>query len=367
MKAPGPQGRAFSFGLCASPSAGKLRRGVAGRRGIRVNDLLRKMLTGIGIRQEYLCVALEELADILSVRLATPASSDTLDVTGTHVFLGYRPLLLAIPFADADSPAARAAEVCLSFQAGAFAADTTWRGFPASSDSIARLHLKKIRERKVGDRLLAYYEGVFGAHRLLGAFHRFMNRWLEQFKQRPEGNVALDPNLYEQVRIAYSLPRIISLVSVGDGERMNLFPTDLHGPVDGAHYTSSLRIGGRACEQVEAGRRIVLSEIAAGAFQLAYRLGKNHMQPPRERSAFELQASPSAMLGLGLPAAVVRYRELEWFEHFDRGIHRVFMYRVLGEQRVADGPRLAHVHKCYAQWRADRGLSTRYLLRQRGS
>ena len=347
--------------------AGKLRRGVATHRGTWVNDLLRTMLTGISIRQEYLCVAQEELTDTFSVHLTNRDTPGALDVTGTHLFLGYRPLVLAIPFADADSAAARAAEVCLGFQAGAFIADSTWRGFPTARDSIARLHLKKIQERRMGDRLLVFYEGVRGAHRLLGPFHRFMNGWLEQLKRRPEGNVALDPNLYEQVRIAYSLPRIISLVSVDDRERMNLFPTDLHGPVGDAHYASSLRIGGRACEQVEAGRRIVISEIAADAFELAYRLGKNHMKPAQERAAFELHPSPSATLGLGVPAAVTRYRELEWYEHLDCGIHRVFLYRVLRDARVAGGPRLAHLHKCYAQWRADRGLSTRYLLRQRSS
>jgi len=329
------------------------------------------MLTGISIRQEYLCVALEDLADTVSVHLTTRDNPGVLDVTGTHLFLGYHPLVLAVPFEDADSAAARAAEACLGFQASTFVPDSAWRGFPTARDCIARLHLKKIQERRMGDRLLVFYEGVRGAHRLLGAFHRFMNGWLEQLKRRPEGNVALDPNLYEQVRIAYSLPRIISLVSVGQGEgdreHMNLFPTDLHGPVGDAHYVSSLRVGGRACEQVQAARRIVISEIAADAFQLAYRLGKNHMRPPQERGAFELHPTPSATLGLGVPAAVVRYRELEWYEHLDCGIHRVFLYRVLREARVNNRPRLAHVHQCYAQWRADRGLRTQYLLRGRSN
>lgn len=327
------------------------------------------MLTGISIRQEYLCVALEDLADTLSVHLTTRDGLESQDVTGSHLFLGYRPLVLAIPFEDAGAAAARAAEVCLSFQAGAFAAGGTWRGFPTAATSVARLHLRKIQERRVGDGLLVFYEGVFGAHRLLGAFHRVMNRWLEQLKSRPEGNVALDPNLYEQVRIAYSLPRIISLVSVGQGEgdreRMNLFPTDLHGPAGETRYASSLRLGGLACQQVEAGRRIVISEIAAEAFQLAYRLGKNHMRPLHEKSTFDLRTTASSTLGLGVPAAVVRYRELEWYEHLDCGIHRIFMYRVLHDEWVAHGPRLAHVHKCYAQWRADSGLHTQYLLRDR--
>jgi len=34
-----------------------------------VNRLLRKWLTGIGTRQEYLCLALEDLADTFTVHL----------------------------------------------------------------------------------------------------------------------------------------------------------------------------------------------------------------------------------------------------------------------------------------------------------
>lgn len=328
-----------------------------------MNRHLREWLTGIGFKQEYLCLALEDLADTFSVHLTTREHARSLDVTRTHLFLGYSPLIMAVPFAGDDSAAARSSEICLSFSATGFGTDARWRGFPASRASVARLQLAKIGERRMGENLVVFYAGVFGWHRLLGAFHRAMNDWLQRLKKKPAGNVALHGNLYEQVRIAYALPRIISVVSVSDGARINLFPTDLHGPVGDAHYVSSLRVGGRACEQVEAARRIVISEVDAAACQVVYRLGKNHMKPLADPASFDLHAASSAVFSIPLPGAVVRYRELEWYDSFDWGIHRLFCYRSLHREGVADGKRLAHIHNCYAQWRANAGLRTEYLLR----
>ena len=328
-----------------------------------MKDQLRKFLTGIDIKQEYVCLALEDITDTFSVFLTTRHDDQSLDVTASHRFLGYSPLLMAVPFANEDTPAARATDICLSFTANDSTVDCKWREFPSSQASVARLHLKRIVERRVGETFLVFYEGTLGWHRLLGAFHRMTNRWLQQIKRKPAGNVSLGSNLYEQVRIAYSLPRIISLVSVGDGARMNLFPTDLHGPVGDGHYVSSLRVGGRACEQVEHCRRIAISEVNATAYKAVYRLGKNHMKPMDYASAFELHTTASATWAIALPAAVVHYRELEWYDCFDWGIHRLYCYRTVYSRRVSDFKRLAHVHNCYAQWRNDAGLRTEYLLR----
>jgi hypothetical protein len=327
-----------------------------------VNRHLRKWLTGIGIKQEYLCLALEDLADTFTVHLTTRDGERSLDVTRAHLFLGYSPLIMALPLAG-DDAAARAGEICLSFNATGFRIDARWRGFSASRASVARLQLARIGERRMGENQVVFYAGVFGWHRLLGSFHRVMNDWLQRLKKKPAGNVPLHGNLYEQVRIAYAMPRMISLVSVGDSSRMNLFPTDLHGPAGDAHYLGSLRVGGRACEQVEAARRIVIADVDAAAFQSVYGLGKNHMRALADPGGFDLHATPSATLAIPLPAAVLQYRELEWYDSFDWGIHRLFCYRTLHREKVADGKRLAHIHHCYAQWRADTGLRTEYLLR----
>jgi hypothetical protein len=324
---------------------------------------LRKMLTGISIPQEYVCVALEDLPDTLSVHLTSQNGSRSVDVTSRHIFLGYHPLILAIPYEAGEELEASESEICLSFTAGGFVADCRWHNIPASRDSIARLNLSRIREIQLSNRRLVFYEGKNGWHRLLGAFRRTANDWFYRLKRRPAGNVTLTGNLYDQVRIAYALPRTISLVSVSDGTLMNMFPTDLHGPVGKQHYVSSLRIGGQACEQVERQGKIVISEVNAGSYKAVYGLGKNHMKQMTDKGAFDLHQRVSARLALPLPKAVARYRELEWSDYFEWGIHRIYCYRTLHAEEVSACKRLAHIHNSYAQWRENAGLITAYLFR----
>jgi hypothetical protein len=259
---------------------------------------LRKMLTGIGIEQEYVCVALEDLPDTLSAHVTSRNDSRSLDVTHRHVFLGYCPLILAIPYEPDEEFAACEAEICVNFVATDFVVDRRWQNFPVSRDSVARLRLSRIHENRLNGRRLVFYQGELGWHRLLGGFHRSTNYLLQRLKKRPAGNIALAGNLYDQVRIAYSIPRIISLVSVGDGTLLNLFPTDLHGPVGERSYLSSLRLGGKACEQVEQHRRIAISEMGAAAYAKVYRLGKNHMRGLAEATGFDLHSTVSANLGI---------------------------------------------------------------------
>ena len=173
----------------------------------------------------------------------------------------------------------------------------------------------------------------------------------------------LPGNLYDQVRIAYCIPRLISLITVYDGNRMNLFPTDLHGTIDNDLYLGSLRIGGEACEQVNRLKRIVISEIDKRHFREAYGLGKRHMQPMNDKSSFHLEEAVSANFGFPLPVEVGTYRELEYLDHFDISIHRIFIYRVVNTAEIKKIEPLAHIHRYYAQWRENRKLETHYLFR----
>jgi hypothetical protein len=101
---------------------------------------------------------------------------------------------------------------------------------------------------------------------MLGAFHRQMNDWLQRLKKRPAGNVALQGNLYEQVRIAYALATDHLAGSVGDAARMNLFPTDCMPRRRDALRELAAR--GRARLRAgETARRVVISEVDAASFQ----------------------------------------------------------------------------------------------------
>ena len=142
------------------------------------------------------------------------------------------------------------------------------------------------------------------------------------------------------------------------------FPPTSTVPLESAITPSSLRIGGQACAQVQQLRRLVLSTVEASSFRSTYRLGKNHMRDLTDVGHFEVAPFRSATFGLPLPKDVLGYRELERIDGFDTGIHRIHLYRTV--HRVVhpeEAAALAHVHRYYAQWRADRGLSTPWLVR----
>jgi hypothetical protein len=314
-----------------------------------------KRVLGI-LPQEYVCVARENIHDTLNVVLTRKGSADTVDITHTHVLLGYNPLIIGISHDPGVS-----AEICLTFSDTVEPANTTWRGFPTVRTAIARLHLRRL-EGSFDVPGFQLYEGTFGEHVFLRFYQAAANRLVERLRKRTPSEANISGNTYEQVRIAYSLPRQISVMTVKDHDLLNFFPTDLHGAVPGNLYVSSLRIGGMACRQVETLKNLVLSSVDVVAFRKTYGLGKNHMQPPKPPASFEptFACSPS---GIPVYPHATNYLELELVKKMDHGIHRLFLYRVKYRGEVKGGNTLAHIHSHYAQWRLNHGKSTEYFFR----
>jgi flavin reductase (DIM6/NTAB) family NADH-FMN oxidoreductase RutF len=231
-------------------------------------------------------------------------------------------------------------------------------------DALAWLSLRLIQKQKIGDNEIYYYKGIQGQHHFLSFFHQYIIGLNNQFYNRKKENVFLNNALYKQVQIAYSIPRIISLITVGSGGLYNLFPTDLHGPVNEQYYVSSLRHGGKACKQVENAGRIVISQVHTDVYKMAYALGKNHMQELKPKENFFFSESLSSLFKLPLPKSLLSYRELELVGSFDHGIHKLLLYKIISSQVVSKDPStLAHIHNCYATWRHRKGLPGNYLVR----
>lgn len=206
-----------------------------------LNPRLRKLITGIAVRQEYICLPLDDLKDPLTVYATAHDSNGARDVTSAHALVGYKPALIALPVSLTAAPSATEPEICLSFVNGDFALDTHWQAFPTSRNSVARLALRRIREHRVDALTLGLYEGSLGEHRFLNRLHRNANNWIEARKKKPPNNIGLPGNLYEQVRIAYSVPRLISIVSLCDAHGVSCFrPTCT---VPSARITTSVRCG----------------------------------------------------------------------------------------------------------------------------
>jgi flavin reductase (DIM6/NTAB) family NADH-FMN oxidoreductase RutF len=321
---------------------------------------LNQLLTGLSIPQEYVCLPLEDLSQPLSVYLTIKNNSLIYEVTADHVFLGYKPLLLSISLKD---PAIENADtVCLNFVAGVFKPTTEWKGFLSTDGFVARLVLRKIKQTSlIGKSFL--FEGVYGEHRMLNSFYKLINGLRERLRKRKIGNVGLPGNLYDQVRIAYAVPRVISLITLGNENRMNMFPTDLHGSVDEKYYVGSLRIGGKANDQVEQEGKLVISFMPVKQYQFVYSLGKNHMQDMAPAKNFVLSEGGSNSFGIPVPAGALKYIELKRIRSVDAGIHRIHLYEKVNEENLCDGKTLAHVHQFYAQWRLNHNLQTPMLLR----
>jgi flavin reductase (DIM6/NTAB) family NADH-FMN oxidoreductase RutF len=328
-----------------------------------VKTLLKKWITGISIPQEYVCAGRDDLPDQLSVSVTIRGKKVFADVSARHLFLGYKPVVIAIVYDQTEEAFFCETEACIQFTQGKFEINSTWRGFVTTNRCVARLSLEVAESRVFDGRKVIFYRGTQGTHTFISSMHRLMNDWIEKYRRKSDGNVHLNTNLYEQVRIAYAVPRVIAAITVYDGDTMNLFPTDLHGPMGSLFYAGSLRIGGEACKQVEKYGRIVISEVDASRFRQVYALGKRHMKAMTGLTEFELDTQRSETFGFPLPLGVGVYWELEVNDHFDLGIHRIFMYKIINTHRVRSINTLTHVHHYYAQWRMDKKQRSNYLFR----
>ena len=79
---------------------------------------------------------------------------------------------------------------------------------------------------------------------------------------------------------------------------LNLFPTDLHGPVNKNYYIVSLRQDGKACRQVMRTGNILITEVHCDFYKTAYALGKNHMQEMKEKREYPFGNLQSENFGL---------------------------------------------------------------------
>jgi len=322
-----------------------------------VKKILNK-LNGLYYPQEYLCFTKESFQQPLHAYLVD-GRQIIKDITNEHLFTGYSPLIFTL-YSPAGSNPELPANIEIIFSQRSLQPNDLF----TKKDAIARLSLKLIRKQSAGDITILYYEGTKGEHHFLSSFYQFMIALNNRLYNKKEGNVFLHGNLYKQVQIAYALPRIISLITVGNHNLYNLFPTDLHGPVYEQYYIGSLRHDGKACKQVETAGRIVISQVNCEACKTVYSLGKNHMQEVKPKGNFPFGDISSSLFQLPLPRPVLLYRELELLGSFEHGIHKLLLFKIVSRQTLSDEPAtLAHIHNVYATWRNNKGLAGNYLLR----
>ncbi len=324
--------------------------------------LLQKLLNklnGLHYGQEYLCLALEKMQQPLYAYFINRNREVIRDITSTHLFVGYKPVILALT-ETGTTLLQQSTPINIAFTMQSFDEGATIK----TSSIIAILSLQKIKAFSVGDRFFYYYEGISGKHTFLNRLHTSAFLLNNRLYNKKKGNIYLDANLYRQVQIAYSIPRKISVITTGASGLYNVFPTDLHGQA-GDYYIISLRTGGKACEQVMQAEKIVLSDMDVSASTQVYALGKNHMQPLKEKNAFTLLSNKQSLLfGLPLPLRLIRYKELVLQSHMQHGIHTLFFFKIVYQETISQSEEtLSHIHNVYATWRFKHNIPTEYIPR----
>jgi hypothetical protein len=320
-----------------------------------VQKLLNK-IDGLHYNQEYLCLTNETFQQPLHVYLLNEHRVIK-DITNLHCFVGYCPVVFALPASLVNFKESNFISIALTQKTLSPNEEVTER------DAIAMLSMEKIQELPMTSERIFFYEGKKAQHRFISIFNQKIIELNNRLYQKKPGNVFLEGNLYKQVQVAYAVPRNISLVTVGKDSQYNLFPTDLHGPIND-HYIISLRYKGKACQQVMDSKKLLLSQVESGSYKSVYALGKNHMQPLKGKEAFRFSSNVSDKLQLPLPEQTTLYRELELQDSFIAGIHRIMLFKTLHKQAICSVPAtLAHIHNAYATWRHKIGLPGNYLLR----
>jgi len=332
-----------------------------------LKKFLKRKIFGGDFHEEYICLEKETLSEPFKAYLTCRKTDKIVDVTPIQILLGYHPLIIGIPVDNNSDKFLRSLDgkrICIWFQTKKPSLNSSWRGFPIDSRSQARLILKHFGTKNFEQGDFYIFVGEHGQHKLLSRFHQLSNQLWEKFKRKPPNNIYLRGNLHEQVRIAYAHPREISLITIGDGNLFNMFPTDLHGPVFDSWYVGSLRKAGMACAQVDRLKKVVLSRINASYYHHAYQLGRNHIEDLRPTSSFDFSSRLSEVYKLPIPNPTQSYCEMKQIDTIDIDLHRLHFYEVANRKKLkVDQPALAHVHQYYVQWRLTHGLKGQYLQR----
>lgn len=320
-----------------------------------LEKVLNKM-NGLHYRQDYLCIANETFQQPLQVYLVSNGRVMK-EISSLHCFVGYSPLIFALPLAALDG--LEPGQIQIIFTTSSLEQNEVF----TQKDALAMLWMKKIQITQMQGSI-CYYEGIKAIHRFVSGFYQSIMQASNEMYGRKPGNVFLSSNLYKQVQVAYSVPRKVCLITVKQDDLYNLFPTDLHGQPAPGFYIVSLRSDGLACKQVEGSGKILLSDMEAGSYKKVYALGKNHMQPLKQRPSFDFSGKESGTFGIPLPSSAISYQEMELFEAFIHGIHKILLFRIVNQVELQEKPlTLFHIHNCYATWRDHQGLPGNYLIR----
>ncbi|HNS12120.1 MAG TPA: hypothetical protein PKM97_05860 [Bacteroidia bacterium] len=292
---------------------------------------------------EYVCI--NQIPVLTGIKVLFRSDQQTMDVTKSHLFLGYMPVTIGLPKSiNFDST-----EICELL-------------FYTSDKFCGSIKLKLSKTLHPS---LNLFEGTGAQQRLLSVEQKLVH-YVKGIRKQKDHPLYPKKGVYDQIRVAYSYPRKISILIPEKDKVLNVFPTDLHGNIETDNtYIISLREAGNACKQIMTSELITISDINSKAFREVYALGKNHMAEMQRIDHFSgtiIESNDSIPRLLYKDA--VNYKILERLHDCNVGIHKLITFKILKTGDIqARTNILAHVHEYYALWRRRNGYKDELLFR----
>jgi hypothetical protein len=172
-------------------------------------------LNGLHYQQEYLCLAKEPFQNPIHAYFVKDGQVIK-DITNEHLFTGYSPLIFTLTSSDLKEPFSN---IEIVYSQRSLQPNDHFK----QRDALAWLSLRLIQKQEMDNNEIYYYEGIRGQHHFISFFHQYIIGLSNRIYNKKKENVFLNNDLYKQVQIAYSVPRIISLITVGSSGLYNLF------------------------------------------------------------------------------------------------------------------------------------------------
>jgi hypothetical protein len=254
------------------------------------------------------------------------------------LFLGYKPLVMGICASpEKIQPVAYAKTIHLIYRN------------KITGEKIATLELDVDQLVPIENQLLILLKGKSGHHHLETLGERIGFRLNELLSKKSSGNISLTPGEYVQLKIAYSIPREIKILTVCCNEGCNTFPIDLFGPAGETHFVLSLRHVKESCRQLEHADNMTARIVRAKYAPFAYALGRNHSRKWHKAV---------------LPADPIGLEEFERVSSLgDYGVHRLFLLKRKSPAVSLSPERLVHAHISYVNWHKRQGFPLKEIAR----
>jgi flavin reductase (DIM6/NTAB) family NADH-FMN oxidoreductase RutF len=167
--------------------------------------------------------------------------------------------------------------------------------------------------------------------------------------------MALTLREVHSMSVFYICPRPVVLATVAERNAGNVFPMNLMGAIDEDYFSFALNATRPVTSVVESIGRIVLSSIPLEQASLTMALGKNHRAGYVPWGDLRFETKKSTLFGAPVPAFALRVREMQIESVREVGSHKLFVARVLRDERYADGAEFFVVHGIYQAYRERSG------------